>query len=161
MDIILLLVGCNNYTGPHSEMSAENFTTCQTAKNPTTFLFLSEQYQICKRKLDSKCEALLILTKDLDQCRQERDQFKLMAEQVQERYQALKRQLAGVVSTVELCVNARRKGPFTHAICVSVSITVTVKFTLTDNGFQTYSVIWSVTMGTMLNFDSDGDGQRY
>ena len=59
---------------------------------------LNRQYQICKRKLDSKCEALLILTKDLDQCRQERDQFKLMAEQVQERYQALKRQLVGVVS---------------------------------------------------------------
>ncbi len=57
------------------------------------------QYQICKRKLDSKCEALLILTQDLDQCRGERDQFKLMAEQVQERYQALKRQLAGVVCT--------------------------------------------------------------
>ena len=62
------------------------------------------QYQICKRKLDSKCEALLILTKDLDQCRQERDQFKLMAEQVQERYQAMKRQLAGVVGHVCLSV---------------------------------------------------------
>ena len=55
------------------------------------------QYAICKRKLESKCEALLILSGDLDQCRQERDQFKLMAEQVQQRYQALKRQLAGVV----------------------------------------------------------------
>ncbi|ELT88423.1 hypothetical protein CAPTEDRAFT_53024, partial [Capitella teleta] len=57
------------------------------------------QYHICRRKLASKCEALLILSKDLDQCRQERDQFKLMAEQVQERYQGMKRQLAGVVRT--------------------------------------------------------------
>ena len=73
----------------------------QLYQKPHDLLDLSEQYQICKRKLDSKCEALLILTKDLDQCRQERDQFKLMAEQVQERYQALKRQLAGVVSTAE------------------------------------------------------------
>ena len=82
-------------------MSADNFVTRQTLpeKETASILFVvSEQYQICKRKLDSKCEALLILTKDLDQCRQERDQFKLMAEQVQERYQALKRQLAGVVS---------------------------------------------------------------
>ncbi len=63
-------------------------------------LFKFFQYQICRRKLDSKCEALLILSKDLDQIRQERDQFKLMAEQVQERYQALKRQLAGVVSFI-------------------------------------------------------------
>lgn len=58
------------------------------------------QYQVCKQKLNSKCEALLILTHDLDRSRQERDQFKLMAEQVQQRYQALKRQLAGVVSTI-------------------------------------------------------------
>ena len=56
------------------------------------------QYQVCKQRLESKCDALLIITRDLDQCRQERDQFKLMAEQVQERYQSLKRQLAGIVS---------------------------------------------------------------
>ena len=55
------------------------------------------QLNVCQRKLESKAEALLILTRDLGQCRQERDQFKLMAEQVQHRYQALKRQLAGVV----------------------------------------------------------------
>jgi len=62
------------------------------------------QLQACQRKLDSKCEALLILSKDLDQCRQERDQFQLMAEQVQSRYQSIKRQLAGIVSpTLHLC----------------------------------------------------------
>jgi len=57
------------------------------------------QLQACQRKLNSKCEALLILSKDLDQCRQERDQFQLMAEQVQSRYQSIKRQLAGIVSS--------------------------------------------------------------
>lgn len=62
------------------------------------FGFSLLQLQVCKQKMNSKCEALLILTKDLDQCRQERDQFKLMAEQVQARYQSIKRQLAGVVS---------------------------------------------------------------
>ena len=62
--------------------------------------FLCDCYQLqaCQRKLDSKCEALLILSRDLDQCRQERDQFQLMAEQVQSRYQSIKRQLAGIVS---------------------------------------------------------------
>ncbi|XP_013402327.1 coiled-coil domain-containing protein 149 [Lingula anatina] len=39
------------------------------------------EYQICKRKLDSKCEALLILTKELDGCRRERDQLRLIIEQ--------------------------------------------------------------------------------
>ncbi|GFR90471.1 coiled-coil domain-containing protein 149-like [Elysia marginata] len=54
-----------------------------------------ESYQICKRKLESKCEALLILSRELDQCRSERDQFKLMAEQLRDRYQMVKRQLTG------------------------------------------------------------------
>ncbi|CAI9717772.1 Hypothetical predicted protein [Octopus vulgaris] len=59
------------------------------------FELLRNEHQACRRKLDSKCEALLILSREMDQCRSERDQFKLMAEQLQERYQTLKRQLAG------------------------------------------------------------------
>ncbi|XP_021115876.1 coiled-coil domain-containing protein 149 isoform X4 [Heterocephalus glaber] len=49
------------------------------------------QYLVCKRKLDSKKEALLILSKELDACQQERDQFKLMANQLRERHQSLKK----------------------------------------------------------------------
>ncbi|XP_059490843.1 coiled-coil domain-containing protein 149 [Neocloeon triangulifer] len=44
-----------------------------------------------KRKLQSKTEALFILTKELDDSRKQRDQFKLMAEQLQQRYSALKK----------------------------------------------------------------------
>ncbi|KAH9499153.1 hypothetical protein Btru_004265 [Bulinus truncatus] len=63
------------------------------------------EYQICRRKLESKCEALLILSRELDQCRSERDQFKLMAEQLRDRYQMVKRQLTGDVpmsATIEI-----------------------------------------------------------
>ncbi|NWJ01396.1 CC149 protein, partial [Crypturellus undulatus] len=49
------------------------------------------QYVVCKRKLESKKEALLILSKELDTCQQERDQYKLMANQLRERHQALKK----------------------------------------------------------------------
>lgn len=52
--------------------------------------------------MESKCEALLILSRELAECRSERDQFKLMAEQLRERYQVLKRQLAGHVSIDDL-----------------------------------------------------------
>ena len=45
------------------------------------------QHQVLKRKLQSKSEALLIISKDLDTARNERDQFKLMAEKLQERCQ--------------------------------------------------------------------------
>ncbi|ELW61410.1 Coiled-coil domain-containing protein 149 [Tupaia chinensis] len=48
-------------------------------------------YLVCKRKLESKKEALLILSKELDTCQQERDQYKLMANQLRERHQALKK----------------------------------------------------------------------
>lgn len=58
---------------------------------------LRNEYLVCKRKLESKCQALLILTKEMGQCRSERDQFKLMAEQLRERYQGLKKQLHGQI----------------------------------------------------------------
>lgn len=44
-----------------------------------------------RSKLQSKVEALSIISKQLDKCRSERDQFKLMAEQLQERYTLLKK----------------------------------------------------------------------
>lgn len=45
-----------------------------------------------RSKLQAKSEALKILAKELDKYRTERDQFKLMAEQLQERYSCLKKQ---------------------------------------------------------------------
>ncbi|XP_071663466.1 coiled-coil domain-containing protein 149 isoform X2 [Patagioenas fasciata] len=50
-----------------------------------------QEYLVCKRKLESKKEALLILSKELDTCQQERDQYKLMANQLRERHQSLKK----------------------------------------------------------------------
>ncbi|RXM27337.1 Coiled-coil domain-containing protein 149 [Acipenser ruthenus] len=50
-----------------------------------------KKYLVCKRKLESKKEALLILSKELDTCQQERDQYKLMANQLRERHQSLKK----------------------------------------------------------------------
>ncbi|XP_033369460.1 coiled-coil domain-containing protein 149 isoform X4 [Parus major] len=52
---------------------------------------LLSEYLVCKRKLESKKEALLILSKELDTCQQERDQYKLMANQLRERHQSLKK----------------------------------------------------------------------
>lgn len=65
-------------------------TTCQKL---LFFLktLLSLQFLVCKRKLESKKEALLILSKELDTCQQERDQYELMANQLRERHQGLKK----------------------------------------------------------------------
>ncbi|XP_035272801.1 coiled-coil domain-containing protein 149-A-like isoform X3 [Anguilla anguilla] len=52
---------------------------------------LVSEFLVVKRKLDSKKEALLILSKELDSCQQERDQYKLMANQLRERHQSLKK----------------------------------------------------------------------
>ncbi|KAF0029382.1 hypothetical protein F2P81_018487 [Scophthalmus maximus] len=49
------------------------------------------EFLVCKRKLESKKEALLILSKELDTCQQERDQYKLMANQLREHHQGLKK----------------------------------------------------------------------
>ncbi|XP_047431988.1 coiled-coil domain-containing protein 149-A-like isoform X2 [Mugil cephalus] len=52
---------------------------------------LVSEFLVCKQKLESKTEALLILSKELDTCQQERDQYKLMANQLRERHQGLKK----------------------------------------------------------------------
>lgn len=64
-------------------------------RQDSTIEGLRNEFSACRRKLESKCEALLILSQELDQCRSEKDQFKLMAEQLQERYHVLKRSLSG------------------------------------------------------------------
>ncbi|XP_025075231.1 coiled-coil domain-containing protein 149 isoform X2 [Pogonomyrmex barbatus] len=46
-----------------------------------------------KEKLQMKSEALMLLSQKMDQCRTQRDQFKLMAEQIQERFLHLKKQI--------------------------------------------------------------------
>lgn len=43
--------------------------------------------------MQAKSQALSLLNQELDQCRLQRDQFKLMAEQIQERFIHLKKQM--------------------------------------------------------------------
>lgn len=75
--------------------------------NSFNFFFSSlqniTQFLICKRKLESKKEALLILSKELDACQQERDQYKLMANQLRERHQGLKKKYRELIVR-RLCV---------------------------------------------------------
>ncbi|XP_078668435.1 uncharacterized protein LOC144909902 isoform X3 [Branchiostoma floridae x Branchiostoma belcheri] len=52
---------------------------------------LVNEYQACKRKLESKKEALVIMARELENTQKERDQFKLMADQLRERYQTLRK----------------------------------------------------------------------
>ncbi|XP_067947080.1 coiled-coil domain-containing protein 149-like [Watersipora subatra] len=56
-------------------------------------LLLTNEYRVTQRKLESKNDALLILSRDLAASQAERDQFKLMADQLRHRCQALKKQL--------------------------------------------------------------------
>ncbi|XP_053921857.1 coiled-coil domain-containing protein 149 isoform X1 [Cuculus canorus] len=62
-----------------------------TRRSESDWQGLVSEYLVCKRKLESKKEALLILSKELDTCQQERDQYKLMANQLRERHQSLKK----------------------------------------------------------------------
>ncbi|XP_061921917.1 coiled-coil domain-containing protein 149-like isoform X2 [Entelurus aequoreus] len=66
--------------------------TMQSAKrSESDWQGLVSEFLMCKRKLESKKEALLILSKELDICQQERDQYRLMANQLRERHQGLKK----------------------------------------------------------------------
>uniref|UniRef100_A0A1A8AY41 Coiled-coil domain containing 149a n=1 Tax=Nothobranchius furzeri TaxID=105023 RepID=A0A1A8AY41_NOTFU len=58
---------------------------------------LVSEFLVCKRKLESKKEALFILSKELDTCQQERDQYRLMANQLRERHQELKKKYGELI----------------------------------------------------------------
>ncbi|XP_029004976.1 coiled-coil domain-containing protein 149-like [Betta splendens] len=69
---------------------------------------LLNEFVICKRKLESKKEALLILSKELDTCQQERDQYKLMANQLRERHQGLKKKYRELIDG-DLCLPPEKR----------------------------------------------------
>ncbi|KAH7961777.1 hypothetical protein HPB52_012077 [Rhipicephalus sanguineus] len=63
------------------------------AKLEQDYQKLVSEMGVLRCRLESKSEALLILTRDLEQCQSERDQFKLMADQLRERHGELRRRL--------------------------------------------------------------------
>ncbi|XP_018366717.1 PREDICTED: coiled-coil domain-containing protein 149 isoform X2 [Trachymyrmex cornetzi] len=72
----------------------------------------TESKAMLKRKLQMKSEALMLLSKEMDQNRIERDQFKLMAEQIQERFLHLKKQMCDMKElnrTLDLLTEAREQ----------------------------------------------------
>ncbi|XP_034941128.1 coiled-coil domain-containing protein 149 [Chelonus insularis] len=52
----------------------------------------ADEVAMLRKKLLLKSEALMVLSQEYDQCRTQRDQFKLMAEQIQERFWHFKKQ---------------------------------------------------------------------
>ncbi|XP_059891538.1 coiled-coil domain-containing protein 149-A-like isoform X13 [Gadus macrocephalus] len=69
------------------------------------------EFLVCKRKLESKKDAQLILSKELDNCQQERDQYRLMANQLRERHQGLKEKYRElIVNLAQLLRDSRERG---------------------------------------------------
>lgn len=91
-----------------------------------------KQPQVLKRKLESKNEALLILSRDIQECREERDQFKLMAEQIQERYQALKKQLVGVAPQLNFNYNNMEHQSLARLLCEMKEVNKTLQLEVDD-----------------------------
>ncbi|XP_033632756.1 coiled-coil domain-containing protein 149-like [Asterias rubens] len=69
-----------------------NFPGSLNVRSQKDWHTLCSEYNLCKRKLQAKKDALLILAEELDNVRQEKDAFRLMAEQLREKYQTLKKQ---------------------------------------------------------------------
>lgn len=77
------------------------------AKLEQDYQKLVSEMGVLRCRLESKAEALLILTRDLEQCQSERDQFKLMADQLRERHGELRKRLQAWGPTVASVYDAR------------------------------------------------------
>ncbi|XP_055952396.1 coiled-coil domain-containing protein 149-like isoform X2 [Argiope bruennichi] len=69
--------------------------TLKFQKLEEDYLSLLAEFNTVKCKLECKTDSLLILSQELEKCRIERDQYKLMADQLRTRYSALKRRVEG------------------------------------------------------------------
>ncbi|GFS88299.1 coiled-coil domain-containing protein 149 [Nephila pilipes] len=69
--------------------------TLKFQKLEEDYLSLLTEFNTVKCKLECKTDSLLILSQELERCRLERDQYKLMADQLRTRYSALKRRVEG------------------------------------------------------------------
>lgn len=96
---------------------------------------------MCKRKLESKKEALLILSKELDTCQQERDQYKLMANQLRERHQSLKKKYRELIVSDTVVASGHAlldSNPFpTNSLPVAKSMLVTLALGMYRQGIRT------------------------
>lgn len=86
---------------------------------------------MCKRKLESKKEALLILSKELDTCQQERDQYKLMANQLRERHQGLKKKYRELIVS-----GSNLQGDVYLSMCTVLSLQVVCLLLLSDEALS-------------------------
>lgn len=65
---------------------------------------MSPQVSNLQCKLESKSKALVILSQDLVQVKRERDEYKLMAEQIRDRYQSLKKRIKQFSPSISLAL---------------------------------------------------------
>ncbi|XP_077554336.1 coiled-coil domain-containing protein 149-like isoform X2 [Haemaphysalis longicornis] len=82
-------------------------SSAKYAKLEQEYQKLVSEVGVLRCRLESKSEALVILTRDLEQCQSERDQFKLMADQLRERHGELRRRLQAWGPTVASVYDAR------------------------------------------------------
>lgn len=82
-------------------------SSAKYAKLEQEYQKLVSEMGVLRCRLESKSEALVILTRDLEQCQSERDQFKLMADQLRERHGELRRRLQQWGPTVASVYDAR------------------------------------------------------
>ncbi|XP_058250996.1 coiled-coil domain-containing protein 149-A isoform X3 [Hemibagrus wyckioides] len=86
-----MMLASRSNEGCINQLKVNAATMNSSTRSESDWQGLVSEFLICKRKLESKKEALLILSKELDTCQQERDQYKLMANQLRERHQGLKK----------------------------------------------------------------------
>lgn len=81
-------------------LSGRSIMSSKYAKLDQDYQRLVGEMGVLRCRLESKGEALLILTRDLEQCQSERDQYKLMADQLRERHAELRRRVQGWGPTI-------------------------------------------------------------
>lgn len=87
-----------------------------------------------------KSEALVLLSKEMDQSRVERDQFKLMAEQIQERFLHLKKQMCDMKELNRYLIQAYSTMILLQDCFIIFSLTCAINYSF-DDDFRTLDLL--------------------
>ncbi|RWS25269.1 coiled-coil domain-containing protein 149-like protein [Leptotrombidium deliense] len=118
-----------------------------SAKNAKITNEFMNEISVLRCKLDTKCKALMILSQDLMECKRERDEFKLMAEQLRERHSVLKRRMEALGPS--LCdVNGKNSFPTDNAAFAQI---------VCELRQQNKSLLFDVEELRMKLSDAEGD----
>lgn len=122
-----------------------------------SFIPVRAQVSNLQCKLESKSKALVILSQDLVEVKRERDEYKLMAEQIRDRYQSLKKRIKQFSPSISLTLGDQTH----HSLVEQIASNTPLAHVLLELTEQNKYLLFEVEELKTKLVDADGEYRPY